>query len=51
MELEDNRIGDVIEEYHVEIHGPFSVGQTCLSNMLQISLKGEKAKWFKSITN
>ena len=27
MELEDNRIGDVIEgEDHVEIHGPFSVG-------------------------
>ena len=27
MELEDNGIGDVIEEEdHVEIHGPFSVG-------------------------
>lgn len=27
MELEDNGIGDVIEdEDHVEIHGPFSVG-------------------------
>lgn len=28
MELEDNRIGDVIEdEDHVEIHGPFSFGK------------------------
>ena len=27
MELEDNRIGDVMEgEDRVEIHGPFSVG-------------------------
>ena len=38
MELEDNRIGDVIEgEDHVEMHGPFSVGRTCLSNMMQVS--------------
>ena len=35
MELEDNRNGDVIAgEDRVEIHGPFSAGQTCLSNML-----------------
>ena len=28
MELEDNRIGDVIEgEDHVEMHGPFLVGK------------------------